>query len=66
MNDRMRQMIDQLWDEPDEDELHVRELEEQLCTLEPQVQSILQRLPDGERTYLRDSRTGIVHSGPGL
>lgn len=52
MNNRMRQMIDQLWEQPDEDELHVRELEDQLSALEPQVQAILQGLPDGERTVL--------------
>ena len=60
MDDRTKRIRDQLWEEPSERELRIRELEEQISVLEPEVEAILKGLPDAERTLLEGYLYGLA------
>lgn len=52
MDQRQKKILDQLWEEPSEEVLHVQELEDELNVLEQQVFEIARQLPDAQRTII--------------
>ena len=60
MDDRMKEIRDQLYENPSERELYIMELEEQIRALEPALVQIKERLCEADRMMLEGYILGIA------